>query len=142
VLPVYGPVAIWALEPPGRWRVAMLLFVVLGAVVSVLLLAAMVRGPVTARLGDYHLSYGIYMHARLVIVAAYVLATCGAAIFSGYRQVVVVAVVNLIAVVALARLTIDGFASAGVCVGRTDQRGHRAAPALRHQVSHLAQALS
>src|SRR5690242_5543039 len=87
VLPVYLPVATWA-EPPGRRRVAMSLFVVLGAVVSVLLLAAMARGPVTARLGDYHLSYGIHLHAGLVIVAPYVLATCGAGIFSGYRQVV------------------------------------------------------
>jgi hypothetical protein len=111
VLPIYVPLAIWALEPPGRRRVAMALFVGLGAVVSGLLLAAMVRGPVTARLGDYHVGYGIHLHAGLVIVTAYVIATCGAAIFSGYRRVAIFGVVNLIAVAALARHVIDGFAS-------------------------------
>jgi uncharacterized protein DUF6629 len=111
VLPIYVPLAIWALEPSGRRRVAMALFVGLGAVVSGALLAAMVRGPVTARLGDYHLSYGIHLHAGLVIVTAYLIATCGAAIFSGYRRVAIFGVVNLVAVAALARLAIDGFAS-------------------------------
>ena len=71
----------------------------------------MLRGPVTARLGDHHLSYGIHLHAGLGIVTAYVLATCGSAIFSGYLHIAIFGVVNLIAVAALAHLEIDGFAS-------------------------------
>jgi hypothetical protein len=51
VLPVYLPLAIRALEPPGRRRTLMSGFVALGAVVSSLLLAAMIRGPVSASLG-------------------------------------------------------------------------------------------
>jgi hypothetical protein len=68
-------------------------------------------GHVAARLGDYHVDYGIHLHAGLVIVTAYVFATCDAAILSGYRRVAIFGVVNLIAVAALARLVIDGFAS-------------------------------
>jgi hypothetical protein len=111
VLPTYVPLAIRALEPPGQRRAAMTVFAGLGALVSALLLAAMLRGPVTARLGDYHITYGIHLHAGVVVVSAYVAVTCGAAMFSGYRHIALFGVVNLIAVAALARLAIEGFAS-------------------------------
>lgn len=86
-------------------------FVGLGGVVSALLLLSMVRGPVTARLAHYHLAYGTGLHAGLAIVAAYVVATCGSAVFSGYRHVAIFGIVNLIAVATLARFELDGFAS-------------------------------
>ena len=111
VLPTYVPLAVRALEPPGQRRVVMTGFVAVGVVVSALLLAAMVRGPVTAHLGNHHIGYSIHLHAGLLVVAAYVGVTCGAAIFSGYRHIAIFGVVNLIAVAALADLTIDGFAS-------------------------------
>jgi hypothetical protein len=111
VLPTYVPWAIHALEPPGRRRTAMTAFVALGVVVSAALLTAMIRGPVGASLGHYHVSYRINLHAGIVISSAYVVATCGAAIFSGYRRIALFGVVNLIAVAVVARLTIDGFAS-------------------------------
>jgi hypothetical protein len=111
VLPIYVPVAIRALELPGRRRNVMSAFVALGVVVSILLLAAMIRGPVTASLGHNHLAYNIKLHAGLLIVGAYVIATCGSAIFSGYRHIAIFGVINLVAVAIIARLTIDGFAS-------------------------------
>ena len=111
LLPTYVPLAIRALEPPGRRRDIMTGFVALGAVVSILLFAAMIRGPVTASLGHYHVAYSIQLDAGLLIVAAYVAATCASAVFSGYRYIAWFGVVNLIAVAVLARLTIDGFAS-------------------------------
>jgi hypothetical protein len=111
VLPIYVPLAIRALEPPGRRRSVMNAFVVLGLCVSGALCAAMLRAPVTASLGQNHLIYGIHLHAGPLIVAVYVAATCGSAILSGYRHVAVFGVVNLIAVALVARLAIEGFAS-------------------------------
>ncbi len=111
LLPTYVPVAIRALEPPGRRREVMSGFILLGAVVSILLLVAMIRGGVDASLGYAHVSYHIDLHAGIVIVTAYVIATCASAIFSGYRHIAIFGVVNLIAVAVIARLTIDGFAS-------------------------------
>lgn len=111
VLPVYVPVAVLALESaPGRRRV-ITGFVALGALVSLLLLSAMLRGPVTVTIGDHHLQYGIGLTAGFWVVTGYVTATCGAAVFSGYRRLALFGVVNLIAVALLARLAIDGFAS-------------------------------
>jgi hypothetical protein len=111
LLPVYVPAAVWTLEPRGRRRVTMTAFIALGAVVSGVLLVSMLRGPVSASLGHYHLSYGTGPHSGLVVVAAYVVATCGSLVFSGYRQIAIFGIINLVAVAVLARLTIDGFAS-------------------------------
>jgi hypothetical protein len=111
VLPVFVPIAVWALEPPGRRRWGMVPFAALGVVVSGVLLHAMLHGPVTATLGHYHLSYSTGLDAGLVVEGAYVVATCGSLILSGYRDVAVFGVVNLVAVAFLARLEIDGFAS-------------------------------
>src|SRR6195952_5888901 len=63
LLPTYVPLAIRALEPPGRRRRIMDGFLALGIVVSLLLLAAMLRGPVTASLGHDHVAYSIKLHA-------------------------------------------------------------------------------
>jgi len=111
VLPVYVPASIRAIEPPGRRRSVMAGFVGLGAAVSAVLLTAMVTGPVTATLGDHHLAYGTGLRAGGIVVAAYVLVTCGAVVLSGYRRLAVFGVVNLVAVGVLARLQVDGFAS-------------------------------
>ena len=111
VLPTYVPLAIRALEPPGGRRRIMDGFLALGVVVSLLLLAAMLRGPVTASLGHDHVAYSIRLHAGVLIVAGYVAATCASAIFSGFRHIAIYGVVNLIAVAILAHLAIDGFAS-------------------------------
>ncbi len=111
VLPVYLPMAVLALEPLGRRRTAMLPFLALGSVVSVVLLAALLHGPVTAELRPYHLSYGTGLPAGLLIIGGYVVATCGALLFSGYRRLALFGVVNLVAVAVLAGLTISGFAS-------------------------------
>jgi hypothetical protein len=111
VLPVYVPIAVWRLEPPGRRRTAMVPFIAVGTVVSVVLLATMVKGPVTASLGNYHVSYGTGLHAGFGIVVAYVVATCGSLLFSSVRIVAVFGLVNLAAVAVLAHLAISGFAS-------------------------------
>jgi hypothetical protein len=111
VLPTYVPLAIRALEPAGPRRTIMTGFLALGVVVSILLFAAMLRGPVSSSLGHDHVAYNIKLHAGLLIVGGYVAATCASAIFSGYRHIAIFGVVNLIAVAIIARLTIDGFAS-------------------------------
>jgi hypothetical protein len=83
VLPIYLPLGIRALEPAGTRRRVMSGFVALGAVVSSALLVAMIREPVIAR----------------------------EAVFSGYRQIAVFGIVNLVGVAVLAKFTSDGFAS-------------------------------
>jgi len=111
VLPVFIPLAVIAMEPTRRRKQLMVPFAVLGAVIAGVLLAAMIRGPVGVKLAPYHLSYSIRISDGLVIVGLYVVAVCGPLLVSGYRNVALFGVVNLIAVIVIARLTISGFAS-------------------------------
>jgi hypothetical protein len=111
VVPVLVPLAIWKLEPTTRRRWIVAPFLGLGVAVAIVLLITMLHGPVSVREGAYHLAYSIGLQNGILIVGLYVLATCGSLLSSGYRDIVLFGVANLIAVVVLARLTADGFAS-------------------------------
>ena len=111
VLPVFVPAAVIMLEPTRRRKLMMAPFAAIGAVVAVVLLAAMLRGPVSVRLAPYHLSYSIRLSDGLLIIACYVVAVCGSLLVSGYREVAIFGIVNLLAVIVIARLTVSGFAS-------------------------------
>jgi hypothetical protein len=111
LLPVFIPVAVIMLEPTRRRKWMMMPFTLIGAVIAVVLLAAMVRSPVGVRLAPYHLSYSIRLSDGFGIIACYVVAVCGSLLVSGYRNVAIFGIVNLVAVIVIARLTISGFAS-------------------------------
>jgi hypothetical protein len=111
VLPVFIPVAVIALEPTQRRKWLMAPFAAIGAVIAVVLLTAMIRGPIGVRLEPYHLSYSIRLSYGFLVVALYVVAVCGPLMVSGYRHIAIFGIVNLVAVVIIARLTISGFAS-------------------------------
>jgi hypothetical protein len=111
VVPILVPLSIWKLEPTARRRRIIAPFLVLGIGVAIVLLITMLHGPVSVKLGAYHLSYTIGLHNGILIVGLYVVATCGSLLCSGYRDIVIFGVANLIAVIVLARLTADGFAS-------------------------------
>jgi hypothetical protein len=111
VVPVLVPVAVWHLEPTRRRRWALAPFVLLGVGVAGVLLTTMIRGPVTVTRGSYHLAYSIGLRHGILVVGLYIVATCGSLLLSGYRHIFVFGLANLVAVVVLARLTADGFAS-------------------------------
>ena len=110
-LPALVPLAVIALEPTRHRKLLMTPFAVTGTVTAAILLTAMTRGPIAARLAPYHLAYSVRLHDGLLITALYVLAVCGPLLLSGYRHVALFGIINLIAVILIARLTADGFAS-------------------------------
>jgi len=110
-LPVFVPIAVFALEPRARRRLLMAPFVVLGAVVGGVLLAAMINGPVSVRLRPYHLAYSLPLRHGIVVVSLYVVAVCGAWLLSSYRPIALYGILNLVAVIIIAKLSADGFAS-------------------------------
>lgn len=111
VVPILVPLSILHLEPTRRRRWRLAPFVALGTAVAAVLFATMLRGPVTVRRGSFHLAYSIGLQHGTVVVGLYIVATCGSLLVSGYRHVVVFGLANLAAVIVLARLTADGFAS-------------------------------
>jgi len=138
VVPVLVPLAVLMLEPTQGRRMLIAPFVVLGVAVAVDLLVTMLHGPVTVRLGSYHLAYSIGLRHGVLVVGLYVLATCGSMLASGYRDIVVFGLANLAAVIVLARLTADGFTSlwcfyaalacGAICLHMRYGRPHRAHP--------------
>ena len=111
VLPMFVPFAVLAVEPTARRRWRMAPFVALGAGVTVALFTAMLRAPIDVVEHPYHLEYVIRISHGGVVVALYVVAVCGALLFSGYRHIEIFGFANLVAVALLAWLTLDGFAS-------------------------------
>jgi len=111
VLPIFVPLAVLAFEPTGPRRRRMAPFLALGVGVSTVLLVAIVRGPIGVTHHPYHLEYSIQISHGGVVVALYVVAVCGALLFSGYRHVELFGFANAVAVAILAWLTLDGFAS-------------------------------
>lgn len=111
VLPIFVPFAVLVLEPTGRRRWQMAPFVALGATVSVVLAAAMLSAPISVEAQPYHLAYKIGLSHGGTVVVLYVVAVCGAMLFSGYRHIALFGLVNFVCVAGLAWLTLDGFTS-------------------------------
>ena len=86
-------------------------FVALGVVVAATLLGAMVRGPVSAELGELHIAYHVDVPGGGFVAAAYVIATCIPLLLSSYQHVNVFGALNLCAGIALAYTIPAGFAS-------------------------------
>ena len=86
-------------------------FLLLGAVVATTLLVTMLRSHPSAKLGSLHVAYSIGLKHGIIVIGLYIAATCGSLLASGIRSVAWFGVANLVAVVILARLCADGFAS-------------------------------
>jgi hypothetical protein len=110
VLPVLVPSAVAALEPETDRR-RMVVFTAIGAVVAGVLLYAVVRGPVSAAIEGRHLAYRVDLWHGGVIVALYVLATCGPMLVSRHQHVRWFGGANLLAAALLTWLATSAFIS-------------------------------
>ena len=111
VLPVFVPVAVMLLEPPGRARRRLAGFVAIGAVASAYLATSLVNGDVSAHSGGHVVLYGGAGRYTDAATALYVVATCGAPLFSRHRTVVWFGAANLVAVAAIAAVQAEGLTS-------------------------------
>ncbi len=110
VLPVLVPVAVGALEPAtNRRRVAV--FTAVGVGVALVLMYAVVRGPVEAHIEGRHIAYHVDLWGGGLIVALYVMATCGSMLVSKHTHVRWFGAANLVAVALLAWLSKNGLIS-------------------------------
>ena len=110
VVPVLVPLAVGALEPvANRRRVRW--FTLLGAVVAVVLMWAVVRGPIVATVESHQINYRVNLWHGDTIVAVYLFATTGSLLLSSLRYVRRFGAVNLVAAAAFAWLNQNGFIS-------------------------------
>lgn len=111
VLPIFVPVAVIALEPTTRRRWQLAPFVLLGTGVAVVLLTAMLRAPIDVSAHSYHLEYSSSVSHGGFVVICYVVAACGALLFSGYRHIEIFGFANVVVIALLAWVTLDGLPS-------------------------------
>jgi hypothetical protein len=110
LLPLWVPVAVRGVEPSQRRRTTITLLVGIGAVVSVILLGAIVWDPVGAVIQGHHIAYSVDIPGR-AIGMLYAAATCGALLLASDRRIRYFGVSNLGAVAVLVWLTVGGLTS-------------------------------
>jgi|SRR5665213_3086469 len=95
LLPFLLPLGILLLEPTLQRRRRMLLFVILGVALALYILWGLIAYPLQVFVKDSSIVYQNAMTATMTVAALYVIATCGALFFSGFRYLVVLAWLNL-----------------------------------------------
>jgi hypothetical protein len=111
VLPFWVPFAMLGVETKVQRRQWMKAFLVVGTITTVALLIAVVRGPVGAAIDGSHIAYTADISYADILVALYVVATCGACLAASNRWLVLLGLANLSAVIALGWITFTGFTS-------------------------------
>ncbi len=110
VLPTLVPLAVLLLEPRGaRLRVAP--FVALGVVVSAVLAAAVLQGPVGVHVHPQALVYSTGLEHDGVWTVLYIVAVIGPSVLSGYPSVVAFGLLNLVGLTVVAIVYTEAFAS-------------------------------
>ena len=94
--PVYVPVAVLLIEPPGRRRRALLVFVATGLAVGVYLLYFLVAFPVVSRPTGQHIEYVSPHFFAATTMTLYLLSTTVSPILSTHRMVKVFGVLALL----------------------------------------------
>lgn len=111
LLPIYVPTAMAILEPDREKQRAMVHLAVLGGAAALVLVATMIQGPVEASIGGRYIAYRIGLSHGGLVVAGYVLATCGSLLISSHKVIARFGRFNLAAVALLVWLNTSGFAS-------------------------------
>jgi hypothetical protein len=110
LLPLWVPLAVRGVEPSRRRRTVITLLTGVGFAVSLILLGAIVWGPVGAAVDGHHIAYAVDIPGR-AIGTFYAVATCGALLMASDRRIRYFGVSNLAAVVVLVWLTVGGLTS-------------------------------
>ncbi|HEY2330410.1 MAG TPA: DUF6629 family protein [Acidimicrobiales bacterium] len=111
VVPVLVPLAVQLLEPPSH-RVQARIMTAIGSGVAVVLVRAMLRGPVEATIEGHHVAYWVDLSTWAgVIIVLYVVATCGSLLLSSHAAIRWFGIGNLVAVILLGWLAETAFVS-------------------------------
>lgn len=111
VLPVLVPLAVIGIEPVRSRRRLMWGLAALGLVVSLILVAAVVAGPIETVIAGHHIEYTLDIWGGVWVAAFYAVAACGTLLVASNQWIRVFGVLNLAAVLLLVWLTVGGLTS-------------------------------
>ena len=101
LLPFLLPLSVLLLEPTPRLRRRMLGFLILGGALTLFILWGLIAAPLQVFLKDHSIAYENRFTTSIVVAVLYVVATCGALLFSGYRYLVALGVLNVLGLIAV-----------------------------------------
>jgi hypothetical protein len=95
ILPFLLPFSVFLIEPTKRQRNRMLAFVILGGVLALYLLWGLIAYPLAISEQAHSILYVNFITNTTLVAVLYVVATCGALFFSGFRDLVLLGWANL-----------------------------------------------
>jgi hypothetical protein len=99
VLPVLLPLSVLLIEPTQGRRRRMLGFLALGIVLAVYMLWGLIAYPLEVSALDHGIVYLNEVTTTTPVAVLYIIATCGALFFSGFRDLVLLGSVNLVGLI-------------------------------------------
>jgi hypothetical protein len=101
IVPIAVPVAVLAAEASPQRRGVIGVFVGLGTFAAGALFNALLTGPVSAQVDGHHIAYSTGVSNGGLLVAIYVIGTCGAALASSSKDLAAFGAINLAVVLVL-----------------------------------------
>jgi uncharacterized protein DUF6629 len=95
ILPFLLPFSVFLIEPTKRQRRRMMAFVILGGVLALYLLWGLIAYPLAISEQAHSILYVNVITNTDLVAVLYVVATCGALFFSGFRDLVLLGWANL-----------------------------------------------
>jgi len=111
LLPFLLPLSVLLIEPTLHRRRRMLGFLVLGSVLAIYILWGLIAYPLQVSVRDHSIVYLNAMTTTAAVAMLYVIATCGALFFSGFRTLVLLGWVNLAGLIVVMLVRRYGFTS-------------------------------
>ena len=99
LLPFLLPLSVLLIEPTMERRRRMLSFLILGGALALYILWGLIADPLQIFVRDHSIVYLNAITTTTVVAVLYVIATCGALFFSGFRDLVVFGWLNLIGLI-------------------------------------------
>ena len=111
LLPFLLPLSVLLIEPTLHRRRRMLGFLVLGSVLAIYILWGLIAYPLQVSVRDHSIVYLNAITTTAAVAMLYVIATCGALFFSGFRTLVLLGWVNLAGLIVVMLVRRYGFTS-------------------------------
>ena len=92
------PLSVWLIEPDHKRRLMVVPFFILGAVLTLYQLWALITVHTQIYVESHSVVYRNAATSHLTLAILYVVATCGALFFSGYRYIIALGAANLLGV--------------------------------------------
>ena len=96
LLPFLFPLSVLLIEPTMRQRRRMFGFVILGSLLALYILWGLIAYPLEVSAAGHGIVYLNAMTTRETVAVLYVIATCGALFFSGFRDLIVLGWLNMV----------------------------------------------